>query len=225
MRVAQGDLPGALEAYEESLRIARALADRDKGNAGWARDVSVSLNKVGDVRVAQGDLPGALEAYEESLRIAPRPRRPRHGQRRLGPRRLGQPGTRSATCASPRATCRRALEAYEESLRIRPRPRRPRHGQRRLGPRRLGLLLEACRGRSRQRRRALGRGGGPDGGHGGARDPAPGRRAAPRDRPRQAGRRARAGGLAQPPVNEKPYGFHTDSIRAPTYPTRPSIAR
>ena len=69
MRVAQGDLPGALAAYEEGLRIARDLAARDKGNAGWARDVSVSLDRVGDVRVAQGDLPGALEAYEESLAI------------------------------------------------------------------------------------------------------------------------------------------------------------
>ena len=70
MRVAQGDLAGALAAYEESLTIARDLAARDPGNAGWARDVSVSLNKVGDVRVAQGDLAGALAAFEESLTIA-----------------------------------------------------------------------------------------------------------------------------------------------------------
>lgn len=39
------------------------------GNAGWARDVSVSLNKVGDVRVAAGDRAGALQAYEEGLGI------------------------------------------------------------------------------------------------------------------------------------------------------------
>ena len=46
MRVAQGDLPGALEAFEVSLAIARDLAARDKGNAGWARDVIVSLAKL-----------------------------------------------------------------------------------------------------------------------------------------------------------------------------------
>ncbi len=43
VRVAQGDLPGALAAYDEGLTIARDLAARDPGNAGWARDVSVSL--------------------------------------------------------------------------------------------------------------------------------------------------------------------------------------
>ena len=35
----------------------------------WQRDVSVSLNKVGDVRLAAGDRAGALAAYEESLAI------------------------------------------------------------------------------------------------------------------------------------------------------------
>ena len=70
VRVAQGALPAALEAYEESLSICRDLAARDPGNAGWARDVSVGLDRVGDVRVAQGALPAALQAYEESLQIA-----------------------------------------------------------------------------------------------------------------------------------------------------------
>ncbi|KMW60723.1 TPR repeat protein [Candidatus Rhodobacter oscarellae] len=70
VRLAQGDLPGALEAYTRGLEIAEALAGQDKGNAGWQRDVWVSLNKVGDVRLAQGDLPGALEAYTRGLEIA-----------------------------------------------------------------------------------------------------------------------------------------------------------
>ena len=70
VRVAQGDLAGALAAYEESLSIGRDLAARDPGNAGWARDLSVSLNKVGDVSVGEGDLAGALAAYEESLASA-----------------------------------------------------------------------------------------------------------------------------------------------------------
>ena len=56
MRVAQGDLPGALSAYEAALAIAERLAAADPGNANWQRDLAVSHNKLGDVRVAQGDL-------------------------------------------------------------------------------------------------------------------------------------------------------------------------
>jgi tetratricopeptide (TPR) repeat protein len=49
VRVAQGDLPGALDAFDEGLAIARNLAARDKGNAGWARDVWVSYWKLAQV--------------------------------------------------------------------------------------------------------------------------------------------------------------------------------
>ena len=66
---AQGDLVGALQAYDEGLKIARDLAARDPDNAGWSRDVSASLSRIGDVRVAQGDLAGALQAYDEGLGI------------------------------------------------------------------------------------------------------------------------------------------------------------
>ena len=104
MRRDQGDLTGALAAYDESLKIARDLAARDPGNAGWARDVSVSLNKVGDVRRDQGDLTGALAAYDESLKIRRDLAARDPKQRRLGPRRLGRAWTRSATCAATRAT-------------------------------------------------------------------------------------------------------------------------
>jgi tetratricopeptide (TPR) repeat protein len=47
----------------------RNLAAADPGNAGWQRDLSVSLEKVGDVRFAAGDRAGALAVYEESLAI------------------------------------------------------------------------------------------------------------------------------------------------------------
>jgi Flp pilus assembly protein TadD len=59
-----------LEAYEESLKIRRKLAADDPSNAERLRDVSVSLNKVGDVLRTRGDLSGALEVYEEDLKIA-----------------------------------------------------------------------------------------------------------------------------------------------------------
>ena len=64
VRQAQGDLAGALAAYEAGLAIAERLASSDPGNAGWQRDLSVSWDKLGDVRQAQGDLAGALAAYE-----------------------------------------------------------------------------------------------------------------------------------------------------------------
>jgi tetratricopeptide (TPR) repeat protein len=59
----------ALAAYEESLGITRRLAAADPGNANWQRDLSVDLNKIGNVRLALGDRSGALFAYGESLGI------------------------------------------------------------------------------------------------------------------------------------------------------------
>ena len=51
------------------MSIAKALAGRDPNNAEWQRDLSVSYNKVGDVRAARGDRDGALKAYEDGLGI------------------------------------------------------------------------------------------------------------------------------------------------------------
>ncbi|MEI2774198.1 MAG: tetratricopeptide repeat protein [Candidatus Competibacter sp.] len=72
MLVAQGNLPEALKAYRDGLAIRERLAQADPGNAGWQRDLSVSYNKIGDVRVAQGNLPEALKAYRDGLAIRDR---------------------------------------------------------------------------------------------------------------------------------------------------------
>ena len=64
--VEQGDLAGALAAYQASLAIAERLAQADPGNARWQRDLSVSHNKVGDVLRAQGDLTAALAVPDGS---------------------------------------------------------------------------------------------------------------------------------------------------------------
>jgi tetratricopeptide (TPR) repeat protein len=72
VRVAQGDLVGALTAYEAGQVIAERLARSDPGNAQWQPDLSVSWNKLGNVRRAQGDLAGALAAYEASRAICER---------------------------------------------------------------------------------------------------------------------------------------------------------
>ncbi|MCP4308093.1 MAG: tetratricopeptide repeat protein, partial [bacterium] len=41
-------------------------------NTEWQRDVSVSLNRIGDVRLRAGDAAGAVAAYEQGLAIARR---------------------------------------------------------------------------------------------------------------------------------------------------------
>jgi tetratricopeptide (TPR) repeat protein len=72
VRVAQGDLAGALKSYRDSLAIRDPLAQSDPRNAGWQRDLSVSYDRVGDVQLAQGDLAGALKSYRDDLAIADR---------------------------------------------------------------------------------------------------------------------------------------------------------
>jgi lipoprotein NlpI len=67
---AQGDLPGALAAYRNSLAIRKALAAKDPGNTQWQSDLSASDIKIGNVLEEQGDLPGALAVYRDSLAIS-----------------------------------------------------------------------------------------------------------------------------------------------------------
>ncbi len=89
---------------------------RDAGNTEWQRDLSVSRNKVSEVRVARGDLVGALGAYQAGLAIA----------ERLWRRATPATANGSATCSSP--------------LQDRRHPAAPRRGDRRAALRgcRLG---------------------------------------------------------------------------------------
>ncbi len=68
-----GDLDAALEFYERDLEIAEKLYGANPESRESARDVSVSLNRLGDVYVERGragDLEAALEFYERDLEIA-----------------------------------------------------------------------------------------------------------------------------------------------------------
>ena len=58
-----------MSVYEESLAITRTLADADESSARAQRDLTYTLNRIGNVRRDQGDLAGALSVYEESLAI------------------------------------------------------------------------------------------------------------------------------------------------------------
>jgi tetratricopeptide (TPR) repeat protein len=68
--LAAGDLQDAAAAATQGLAITRKLAAQDQGNAQAQRDMSVSLNKLGDVKLRGGDQAGALAAYQEGLDIA-----------------------------------------------------------------------------------------------------------------------------------------------------------
>jgi hypothetical protein len=61
VQVAQGDLAGALQSYNDSLAIADRLAKSDPGNAGWQRDLSVSHAKLTS---ALGKAGKKLEAHD-----------------------------------------------------------------------------------------------------------------------------------------------------------------
>ena len=70
--VSRNDLSGALARYEEGLEIRHGLMAADPSHAEHARDVSVSVNKIGDVLPIRDDLSGALSRYEEGLEIGRR---------------------------------------------------------------------------------------------------------------------------------------------------------
>ena len=55
--------------YEEGLTIMRDLVQRYPDNSRWQRELSVSLNKVGDVRLREDNTDGAIAAYSEALTI------------------------------------------------------------------------------------------------------------------------------------------------------------
>src|SRR5262245_53351917 len=57
------------DAYEESLSVRRKLAAADAGDTGWQLDLSIGLEKVGDLYFVKGDRVRALAAYEEGLAI------------------------------------------------------------------------------------------------------------------------------------------------------------
>ncbi|MGI9489863.1 MAG: tetratricopeptide repeat-containing protein, partial [Geminicoccaceae bacterium] len=69
VRVAQGDLDGAGEAYRAGLAIIERLAAADPGNAEWQRDLIVSRWKLGDLagRYVSED---ALHHWRAALKLA-----------------------------------------------------------------------------------------------------------------------------------------------------------
>ena len=67
---AQGNLKTAEQLYHEANQFMQQRADSDPSNAGWQRDLSVSLNKIGNILSAQGKLDEAKAVFEKDLAIA-----------------------------------------------------------------------------------------------------------------------------------------------------------
>ena len=70
----RGETPGTLERLSDGKGdpgdgAARNFLQTNKDSIEWQRDVSVSLEKVGDAKLNLGDNVGALTAFEESLAI------------------------------------------------------------------------------------------------------------------------------------------------------------
>ena len=68
----QGDLAGALAAYQQSLAVSRRLAEADASNAGWQRDLSYTMALLAQVLDQLRRRPEALGLARESLTIAER---------------------------------------------------------------------------------------------------------------------------------------------------------
>jgi len=67
-----GDLVGALQCYKQSIDIVRQLTQADPDNAGFQRNLSVALNRIGAVLFAQRNLDGARAAYSAGLAMVQR---------------------------------------------------------------------------------------------------------------------------------------------------------
>ena len=69
LRLSKAYQSEARKAFEESLAIRRRLVDADPASAGAQRDLTVGLDRLGDVEADAGNPAEARKAYAESLAI------------------------------------------------------------------------------------------------------------------------------------------------------------
>ncbi|HVS12572.1 MAG TPA: serine/threonine-protein kinase [Thermoanaerobaculia bacterium] len=72
VRMDQGDLAAATQAFEESHRLANGLVERDPQRGEWLLGLGHADFWMGNVHWLQGDLPAALERFERYRAIARR---------------------------------------------------------------------------------------------------------------------------------------------------------
>ena len=125
---ADNDISVALECLEESLVLRRRLLDTYGETPQALRDLSISLDHLGDVRRATGEVAAATAAYEESLTLRRRlvdaygetPQSLRDlsvSLDRLGDvqRETGDVAAATAAYEESLALCRRLVDAYGET--------------------------------------------------------------------------------------------------------------
>ncbi len=112
------DLTESSRAYEEALALCRQRSQTQGATPEALRDLSVSLNKMGDIRSARGELAEAAEAYEESLALS-RQLREVMGATPEALRDLSVSLDRVGDIRSAGGELAEAAEAYEESLALR----------------------------------------------------------------------------------------------------------
>lgn len=69
IKLAQGDLPEALENYRTARTMLRDLTAAEPDRLSWFSDFAMADDKIGNVLVTQGDLAGASQVYQEGLSV------------------------------------------------------------------------------------------------------------------------------------------------------------
>ena len=72
VRMAQGQLDAAAQAFSEYHAIFSQLVALDPVNTSWLRELAVAHSKLGDVRMVQGQLDAAAQAFSEGMGIRTR---------------------------------------------------------------------------------------------------------------------------------------------------------
>ena len=114
-----GQFENAVSAMQKTVVASERLAESNPGSAEALRDLSVSLNKLGDVEVQAGDLSAAGPAYERSLEVAERLTASNSGSAEaqrdlsLSLNRLGDVEVRAGDLSAARAAHERSLKVLE----------------------------------------------------------------------------------------------------------------
>jgi tetratricopeptide (TPR) repeat protein len=110
-----GDAELALTQFEESLKIDQRLFEANPNSAQAARDLSVSLSKVGRVYLLSGDSDRALRSYQQALQIGQALHQGNPDSSHLA-RDLSVLQSQLAEISESRGEVEQALKYYDESL-------------------------------------------------------------------------------------------------------------
>jgi serine/threonine-protein kinase len=118
VRMSQGDLPAAMEAYQDSLGLAEVLAAREPAATGWQKGLGASHFWLGYVHWRQNQLDSAENQFGEYLRISERlaAREPEEPEWQLE---VAYGLSNMGSIQEARGNLDGARETYERSLAIR----------------------------------------------------------------------------------------------------------